>query len=568
MPKFPTQTSIQALEIYIKEIQRGNEVRVSSKTNRIYKANWVDKLILKIDQKFFDGTQASLWRAEAKISIINKFSDECALVEPKMTITENSLLKTSLLSDWTNSEFDKKTVDDIKNKFLISVNTNSKTHGNIKIFLENGINPNEYFFKEAIRKGHDFDFAIELSKKANSLKENLGLPRKYIFHLTYNAQLLQKKHNFSIDEGVNIIQLSDRLVTKHRMNESEALSFAIDLKEPLNSMNLSFDYISSVAGSIFHKGNISEKTKISAALAYCQLKKSGKNHKQSISIVEKRINNLNHIELQLPKGCKAECIHQGAHIRGKLTLTPDEIASCESNLNSLKPDKALIQEKGLTEKFGSMSAQFGKDIRRMNYQFLKNGKTAPEVRQLIPDDKKWNIGTTDQEKESWIGSFIDYAGGENAANALSAFISQTMFGNIRIATAASNSKDLSVQFTGQQGTDNFNFVVDQTEVNKVRKTLVKATQFINPMKMTSTNLKENAYLPDAPAEFDLISAIGNDQRATPTAFGTKYECELEFDTEKLQQQIIDFKIKSVVAEFDLVLDQDNVDSYFKKVEIL
>ena len=568
MPKFPTQTSSQALEIYIKEIQRGNEVRVSRKTNRIYKANLVDKLILKIDQKFFDGTQASLWRAEAKMSIINKFSDECALVEPKMTRTENAMVRVSLFSEWANSEFDKKTVDDIKDKFLISVNTNSKTHENIKKILENGINPNEYFFKEAIKKGNDFDFAVELSKKANSLKENLGLPKNYIFYLTYNAQLLQKTHNFSIGECVNIIQFSDRLVTKHRMNESEALSFAIDLKEPLNSMNLSFDDISSVARSIFHNGSFSEKTKISAALAYCQLKQSGKNHKQSILIVKKRIDNLKHIALQLPKGCKAECIHQGAHIRGKFTLTPDEIASCESNLNSLKPDKALNQEKGLTEKFGSMSAQFGKDIRRMNYQFLKNGKTAPEVRSLIPDDKKLNIGSTDQEKESWIRNFIDYAGGENAANVLSAFLSQTMFGDIRKVTASSNSENLSVQFTGQLGTDNFNFLIDQTEVNKVRKTLVKATQFINPMKMTSTNLNENAYLPDAPAEFDLISAIENDQRAKPTAFGAKYECELEFDTEKLQQQIVDFTIKRIVAEFDLVLDQDNVDRYFEKVEIL
>ena len=153
MQKFPTQTSSQALEIYIKEIQGGNEVRFSSKTNCIYKANWVDKLILKIDQKFFDGTQASLWRAEAKISIINKFSDECALVEPKMTITENSLVRTSLFSEWDKSEFDKKTVDDIKDKFLISVNTNSKTHENIKKILENDINPNYYFFKEAVKKG-------------------------------------------------------------------------------------------------------------------------------------------------------------------------------------------------------------------------------------------------------------------------------------------------------------------------------------------------------------------------------------------------------------------------------
>ena len=157
MPKFPTQTSSQALEIYIKEIQRGNEVRVSRKTNRIYKANLVDKLILKIDQKFFDGTQASLWRAEAKMSIINKFSDECALVEPKMTRTENALVRVSLFSEWANSEFDKKTVDDIKDKFLISVNTNSETHENIKKILENGINPNDYFFKEAIKKGNDFE---------------------------------------------------------------------------------------------------------------------------------------------------------------------------------------------------------------------------------------------------------------------------------------------------------------------------------------------------------------------------------------------------------------------------
>jgi hypothetical protein len=568
MTKIYTQSSIQALEIYLKEIQRGNEVRVSSKTNRIYKANWVDKLILKIDKKVFDGNQASLWRAEAKMAIVNKFSDECALVEPEMNVKENSLIRTSLLSEWNNLEFDKKTVDDIKNKFLQNANYYSKKHENIKKILENGINPNEYFFKEAIKKSKSFDFAVELSKKANSLKENLGLPKNYIFHLTYNAQLLQKKHNFSIGECVNIIQFSDQLVTKHRMNESDALSFAIDLKEPLNSMNLSFDDISSVARSIFHNGSFSEKTKISAALAYCQLKKLDKDHEQSMSIIKKRIDNLKHIALQLPKGCKAECIHQGAHIRGKFTLTPDEIASCESKLNSLKPDQALNQEKGLTEKFESMSAQFGKDIRRMNYQFLKNGKTAPEVRSLIPNDTKLNIGSTDQEKESWIGSFINYAGGENAANVLSAFISQTMFGDIRTVTASSNSKDLSVQFTGQLGTDNFNFLVDQTEVDKVRKTLVKATQFINPMKMSSTNLNENAYLPDAPTEFDLISAIGNDQRATPTGFGAKYECELEFDTEKLQQQIVDFAIKRIVAEFDLVLDQDNVDRYFEKVEIL
>lgn len=165
MPKFPTQTSIQALEIYIKEIQRGNEVRVSSKTNRIYKANWVDKLILKIDQKFFDGTQASLWRAEAKMSIINKFSDECALVEPKMTITENSLLKTSLLSDWTNSEFDKKTVDDIKNKFLISVNANSKTHENIKKFWKTALIQMSIFSKKQLEKAMVLTLLLSCQKK-------------------------------------------------------------------------------------------------------------------------------------------------------------------------------------------------------------------------------------------------------------------------------------------------------------------------------------------------------------------------------------------------------------------
>lgn len=346
------------------------------------------------------------------------------------------------------------------------------------------------------------------------------------------------------------------------MSESEALSFAIDLKESLSSVNLSFDDISSITRSIFNGYKVSEKTKISAALAYCQLKQSGKNHRQSMSIIGKRIANLQNITPQLPRDCKAEFVHQGAHVRDKFTLTPDEITSCHEKINSLKPDKALKLETGLTEKFGSMSAQFGKDVRRMNYQFLKNGKPALEVRALIPNDTKMNIGTTDQEKELWAANFIEYAGGENAANLLTSFLSQTMFGEIRQSTASSNSKDLSVQFSGESHTDNFVFVVDQIEVDGMRKTVVKATQLINAIKMTSANLNESEKqdFRDPPAEFNLISAIGSDQRATPTAFGAKYECELEFDTEKLQREIVEFKIKRIVAEFNLVLDQDNVDS--------
>lgn len=567
MKNISPQSSMQALEIYLKEIKNGNEVRFSAEANCIYKANWIDKLILKIDKKFFDGNQALLWRAEAKMAIINKFADECVLAEPEMGIFENSKIRTSLFSKWTNSEFDKKTINDVKTQFFKSIDSNYKT---IKKILENSINPNEYFFKEAIKKGKGFDFAVDLSKKANSLKENLELPEKYIFHLAYNAQLLHQKHNFPIDECVNIIQISDQLVTKHRISESEALSFAIDLKEPLSSVNLSFDDISSIAQSLFHKDDISEKTKISAALAYYQLRNSGNNHQQSMTIAKKRIDNLKHITLKLPKGCKAECIHQGAHIRGKIEMTPDELEICHKKLSSLKPDKALEAEKGLPEKFRSMSPQFGKDVRRMNYQFLENGKAAPEVRSLIPNDAKMSIGTTDQEKESWVESFINYTGGENAAHVLSAFTSQTMFGDIRTATASSNNKDLSVQFTGEQGTDNFIFVVDQTRINEVRKTIVKATQLINPIKMTSANLikTKDQYFQDAPAEFDLISVIGNHQRATPTAFGAKYECEIEFDTEQLQKKIVDFKIKRVIAEFDLVLDQDSVDSYFRNATIL
>ena len=138
-----------------------------------------------------------------------------------------------------------------------------------------------------------------------------------------------------------------------------------------------------------------------------------------------------------------------------------------------------------------------------------------------------------------------------------------MFSDIRTATASSNSEDLSVQFAGQ-GTDNFIFIIDQTEVDKVRKTVVKATYLINPIKMTAANLSENDNfsLRDAPAEFDLISVLGKDQRATPSAFGAKYECELEFDTEQLQRGTVDFKITRIFAEFDLVLDQDKADTYF------
>ena len=570
MPIFSTQTSIQALEIYVKEIQRGNEVRYSNKTSRIYKASWTDKLILKIDKKLFDGNLAAHWRTTAQISIIKKFADECTLLEPEMSHTEKSLIGESLFSEWNNSEFDKKNVDDIKDLFLQCVKDSSQNHGNIKKYIENSFNINDCFFKTAIEKDADFEFAFNLSRNANSLKENLGLPEEYIFHLTYYAQRLHQQRKFPIEECVNIIQISDQLVTKNRMNETEALSFAIDLNEALGSENLSFNDISSMARSLFHKDEISEKTKISAALAYYQLKKSGKNHLQSMSIVKSRIHNLEHIAPQLPKGCKAECVHQGAHIRGRIELSPEELVICSKNLSSIRSDPSLEVGKGLPDKFRLMDAQFGKDIRRMNYQFFKNGVATPDVRSLIRNDTKLNIGTTDQEKESWIGSFIDYAGGENAASLLSAFISQTMFGEIRKITASSNSKDFSVQLSGGTDTDNFNFVVDQTEVNKSRKTIVKATQLINPIKMISANLKEDKHqdFQVAPAVFDLISAIGNDQRATPTAFGTKYECEIEFDTEKLQRKIVDFRLKRVIAEFDLVLDQDKVDNHFESISIL
>lgn len=569
MKKIHTQSSIQALTIYLNEIQIGNEVKFSSKNNRIYKANWVDKLILKIDKEIFNGDRASLWRAKAKMAIINKFADECALVKPEMNNVENSLIRTSLFSDWTNSEFDKKTVNDIKNHFSKSANTHLEENVNIKKILENDINPNEYFFKEAIKKGKGFDFAVEVSKNANSLKEKFELPEKYIFHLAYNAQLLHQKHNFPIDECIDIIQISDQLVTGHRMSEPEALSFAIDLRGSLISANLVFSDILSIARSLFDKDDISEKTKISAALAYCQLRKSGKNHQRSMSIVEKRINNLGHIARRLPKGCKAEYVHQGAHIRGKIELSNDELEICHKKLSSLRQNKPLQAERGLPVEFRSMDEQFGKDVRRMNYAFLKNGTTTPEIRSLIPNDTKLNIGTTDKEKASWLESFIDYAGGGNAAAILSTFISHTMFGDIRTGTASSNSEDLSVQFAGQ-ATDNFIFIIDQTEVDKVRKTVVKATQLINPIKMTAANLSENNNfsLQDAPAEFDLISVFGKDQRATPSAFGAKYECELEFDTERLQRGMVDFKITRIFAEFDLVLDQDKADTYFESLTIL
>jgi hypothetical protein len=40
---------VQALEIYLKEIKNGDEVRFSAEANCIYKANWIDKFSSSIE---------------------------------------------------------------------------------------------------------------------------------------------------------------------------------------------------------------------------------------------------------------------------------------------------------------------------------------------------------------------------------------------------------------------------------------------------------------------------------------------------------------------------------------
>jgi hypothetical protein len=577
MDRLSTQTSTQALEIY-KQVTENSDLDLSiTFSGNVQVATKFDRAVNAIADHFRISSIEQR-REQAKQVIRQKFDCEIKILAKHLPTAQRKFMDSALnlMIDGGNIE---QAQQSDKMQPRVSAFNSALQHiramgsGDSKESNRIAWQATQEFVANG-KRSPDVNFAQKVSELTLDWKKELKLGNREAYRLAFNSVLLCRKHGIQEKMAREILQVSGKLHAREGLEKNEALKLAIDLYIPVQKLAIGIDLIGNLRKNLISAlpalKNYAPITQISAALAYCQLEQSGKNDLQSMFIVEKRIDNLKNIALHLPKGCKAECIHQGAHIRGKFTLSLDEIESCHNKLNSLKPDNAINQEKGLTEKFRLMSAQFGKDIRRMNYQFFRNGKTDPEVRSLIPNDLKLNIGTTDQEKDSWIESFIDYAGGGNAANLLSAFTSQTMFGDIRKVTASSNSKDLSVQFTGEQGTDNFIFVVDQTEVKKDRKTIVKATQFINPIKMTSTNLNENAPLgfQDAPAEFDLISAIGNDQRATPAGFGAKYECELEFDTEKLEKKIVDFTIKRIVAEFDLVLNQDNVDLYFEKVERL
>ena len=577
MERITSQSSLSAIHLY-QSVQKDKTLDIkNTRTGDIRVATIFDRFINTIAD-FIKADSPNQRREQARQAIREKFITEAQTLGQAPTTAQTALFENAidnisegqdtaqLMEKIGNDKF-QTTMRHIRT--IASVEKNS----NLKLIWK--------AISEDTRRGSkapDTGFAIAVANNAMAWKDRLNISENKAYRLAYNAEKLKQKQGIPTETGMQILQLSGRLVNGYGMESNEALQYAIDLWEPLQKTGMPFSALEKIIDFLDHQipelEKFSEKTRISATLCYLQLQDASyvdpytSENFNPLAEIKARLADLPHLQQALPKGCIAEQIHDGAHIRGRNILTSEHDSNILKKLNSQANSLSsypLFDGHGahvaLPEAYQSFEKQFVKDVTRgYKFELSHSGKTDTDFESSEIMRRK-NPKNPDQlEKQSWAEKFIAYFGSTKTASTATRLLSQTILGEAEISTAENfrNSSGRAVMASGEDGMSPMNYAIDENEANGKRYFTMHQTRLINATRLVASQHNPDSsedILPLADLEIDLIPNAGMNQAGHDRACTLKREFIFEVDTDALEAGSTSILAKEISDTWDIIIDQ-------------
>jgi len=570
MERISSQTSLQAADIVSLAKSNGDiEVTVSRAGNvRVLSGLPLvaAKLLNRIDPV---AREKRIKKAERVVS--EKLDKEFAALGVSESVKQD-LNSTTLIDTLTSTEYAsgsslskhpelQTTLQDIKN---ISDGIQEK---NIQSVWE--------IIKQQTSKGSKADVtkAIEVVKTAKHWGEELKLDKTSALKLSSNAYKLAESRDISPDNAKNILLCSGKLISEHRLKPDDALDYAIEINNFYKGKAHSLDDLRERSNHLITQipelKNTSDQMKLSAGICYLQLKKQDFSDDKINQIIVLRLNNRKLIQSKLPYGMKLENIHQGAHLRLKRSLGKQELKQLTNSVND--PSRRITTRSNETleaaPKFSKMDPQFGYDAHRSEYELKNNNIPVQDFTLLEHEKRQPKFGSPFKILKQWLDELISFAGGDKAASACSAFISQTLFADLTRSMGLSRSfAGMLHSAAGQKGTTFFIYRLLKSDRPGSQGILVHNTLMQNAitLKFDRDFLADNEpprhRSTTQPFDIPLIENAGPGAKARQEAFTVKYDFRGRISNSALESGRQYCETEEATIEYDLILDEFGLDA--------
>ncbi len=403
--------------------------------------------------------------------------------------------------------------------------------------------------------------AMSVASKAMEWIQTHQLNEKAALQASINAHRLLETKHIPLDQGRKILELSGRLANCHGFTRETALQYAIDNQPVLQRLGASMDGIERIMKSLasqvpkFHQ--LPERTRISAAIRYQQLQDVELGTMTPIDEIRQSIADLQQLQQAMPDGCVIDQIHQGSHIRGKISLAPRYFGELESRATSLDRYPLHTQNKihGVTlpENFKNFEMQFAEDLVRGSKFELRTDNTIDAGFMKLEEKRRQNPKKLSEgEYLKWAEHRFAWAGSINVAETLSRFESQTFFADVETVTSKKflNNAGHIVKAYGDDKGSKFSL-----SANRIHD------QAIDYIELTASHLVHATLLGASPSEEKQQDLLIPAAQQLPliqdaVAFTVKRECVLKANVEDLEKKSTRCQVVAVTEEWDIQLDWD------------
>jgi hypothetical protein len=415
------------------------------------------------------------------------------------------------------------------------------------------------------------DTAKNIAQNTKIWKESLSISTRDAFRLASNAWNLYESKKIPLEDGKEILLCSGRLINRHGFKKKDALNYAIDLRAPLNALGLGLDSVERVMKYLDHAipelRKQSERLRISAAIRYLQLQDARYKDVQPIDEIRRSLDDLPRLQQAMPKGCVIDQIHQGSHLRGKASLTR---AHCQE----LEPKIATLTKEGLYSKssngryevnfpdiFDNFDHHHVIDLTRGLKIELRTNDSIDQSFAKLENKRRQNPKSlSEQEFQQWAELRTSWAGSSEAARAISHLQSQTLFGEVEIATGKNlrNESGYMCKDMGDPALLSTSYAANRTTRDTREVFELSAVRYVNASMLVAQPAAEqqDELLPKPQLNFPLLPNPGDGIQANPSVFSVKRECVLEADASDLAKGSTDCRVIAVTEEWDILFDWD------------
>lgn len=628
MNRITSQTSIQAAELIRDASQEEHIQLVVSWSGDIREANAIERVIYGVID-FFDASAPKRRRDEAKEAVAAKLTNELSILL-RSSPTSNKKSDHHVINTKPHEQ-SSGTVGQVPTSNQKEINDAIRTTtenliragqinfnaipATLKTAFQNIRDINQtskYSSRKLIwqavaeQRQNNKEVSVDTAKTtaANTQlwKTSLNISTRDAFRLASNAWKLYESKKILPEEGKEILLCYGRLISRHGLNQKDALNYAIDLRAPLKQLGLGLDSVERVMKKLDHEipeiRKQPERLRISAAIRYLQLQDSKYNNVNPIEEIRLSLADLPRLQQAMPKGCVIDQIHQGSHIRGTSkhvfpkpspnigggkSLTATEQALTDG-ANSLISQKLLgstskpVHEVQLPKVFENFDKQHVEDLVRGNrFELLSNTQIDPKFSEMEDKRRENPKKLSTESYGQWAKQRIDWAGSDRAAEIVSHLESQTLFADVANFSRQQflNNDEYSVTASGENNLAQASFQADRIkssdtfadEFSLYQTHYANATRLLaNPEESSKPENNESSQRKQI--EIPLIPNPAPDTKASADRFSVKRSAQLSLTVPKSPGISASCRVAEVSEEWDLMVNWDEWMSERKKIGTL